>query len=132
MAERAVGVRKRLKIGQIAGCSAVASRVELDALLNLLRDALRGLAVRGCEGGVVAECAAAARERSVVVRARESRIDGHLLYALAKQTPKISGVTIIRSVVSPQIHSANVGKRLLWNTIFDYLCISINLKTDLR
>ena len=47
------------EIGQIADRLTVAARVEANALVNLLGDALRGLAVGGAEGLVVTERAAA-------------------------------------------------------------------------
>ena len=105
MVERAVGVRKRLKIGQIAGCSAVASRVELDALLNLLRDALHSLAVGGGKCLIITESTATHTYPSITIWAGKACIYRHLLHPLAKAGAEVGRVAVVGSVVAPRIHS---------------------------
>lgn len=82
---------------------AIAAAMELYALVDLLCDALFSGAVRGCEGGIVAEGATYSREQSVTIGAGETGIDGHLLQAVAKTTPEVGGVGVKSSVIAPRI-----------------------------
>lgn len=82
--QRSVGVAIGLQVGKVAHLLVVMVRVEADAVVNLLGDALRRLAVGRIECVVVAEDAAMYAQRAVAVGAAESGIDGQLLYPMTK------------------------------------------------
>lgn len=108
MVEWCIGIGEGLKIGQISTCRTVATLMKLNALVDLLRDALFGLAIRWRKGGIVAEGTTARRNRTVAIGAGETRIDGHLLHSAAKESAKVCRVTVVWSIVAPLIHRAKV------------------------
>ena len=85
-------------------CLTVATAMKLHALVNLLRDALRGLAVGGSEGGIVAKSATARRYFPITVGTGKTGIDGHLLHSVAEHTTKICRIGVESSAIAPGIY----------------------------
>ena len=102
--QRCIGVGVGLEVGQILLRSAITPTVELDALVNLLCDALRGRTVGGCEGRIVAKCATPVRDCAITIRATESRIHRHLLHAMAEHTLEIGRIAIEATRIAPYIY----------------------------
>ena len=73
---RRIGVRVGLEVDQIAPRRAVAVHMEGNPLLDLLRDALLGPAIRRGERSVVTERTPPVSQGSVAIGAGEARIDG--------------------------------------------------------
>jgi hypothetical protein len=63
--------------------------MKFDALLDLLSDTLRGLAIGWREGLVVAKSATSETHLSVAIWAGETRIYRHLLHTLTKASAEI-------------------------------------------
>jgi hypothetical protein len=82
--------------------------MKLHPLLYLLKHALCRSAVGGRKGAVVTKCAAPDRYFTVAIRAGKTGIDGNLLNSAAEKTPEICGVTIVWSIVTPNMHSAKL------------------------
>jgi hypothetical protein len=68
--------------------------VKFDTLIDLLRNALRGVAVGWSEGLVGAERAAARRDPPIAVGAPQRGIDRELLHSTAHQPAKVGRVAI--------------------------------------
>ena len=83
-----VGIRKRLKISKVRAGSPVSVLVELNAFVQLLRNAFQRRAVRWVECGVEAVCAAAVSNRAVSVWAAEARVYRQFLYPRAESGSK--------------------------------------------
>ena len=102
--QRCIGVGVGLEVGQILLRSAITPTVELDTLVNLLCDALRGRTVGGCEGRIVAKCATPVRDCAITIRATESRIHRHLLHAMAEHTLEIGRIAIEATRIAPCVY----------------------------
>ena len=101
--QRSVGVGKRLEIDQIPTRRAVAVAVEFDALVDLLPDALRRHAVRGCKRSVVTERTPSFSNGSVAVGAGKARIDREFLNPAAEQPAEIARIGVEPPLVAPGI-----------------------------
>ena len=78
--------------------------MELNALVNLLCDALGALAIGWREGCIVAKGATAPRDGAVTIGATESRIDGDLLHTVAKGALEIARIAIETPPITPRIY----------------------------
>lgn len=68
--------------------------MKFDTFVDLLPNALRGVAIRGCECLVRAEGTAARRDSPITIGAPQRGIDRELLHPTAHQLSEIGGVTI--------------------------------------
>ena len=68
--------------------------MKFDTLVDLLRYALCGVAIRWREGLVDTERAAARRDPPITIRAAQRRIDRELLHPTAHQSTEIGRVAV--------------------------------------
>ena len=102
--QRAIGIGKGLEVCQKLTRLAVAAAVELHALVDLLGDALRALAIAWGERLVEAEGTAARREVSIAIGAGEARIDGDLLHTMTESTSEICRIAIEAATIAPRVY----------------------------
>ena len=111
--ERFVGVGVGLEIGEVTVRATVTSLVELDPLLDLLRDALLRSAVGGVECLVAAKGAASGTECPVAVRTAEAGIDADFLHSSAELLGEVVAVAVEASSVEDGLsHGAKIQKYL--------------------
>ena len=101
--QRGIGVGKRLEIDQILPGRTVAVAVELDALVDLLPDALRRGAVRGCKRPVVTERTPSFSNSAVAVGAGKTRIDREFLNPAAEHPAKITRIGVEPPLITPRV-----------------------------
>ena len=101
--QRGIGVGKGLEIDQVTPRRAVTVAVKLDALGDLLPDALRGHAIRRGERSVVTERTPSFADRPVAVGAREARINGKFLHPAAEQTAEVPRIGVEPPRIAPRV-----------------------------
>ena len=101
--QRGIGVGKRLEIDQVSACRAVAVAVKLDALVDLLPDAFRRGAVRGCKRPVVTERTPSFSNGSVAVGTGKTRIDREFLDPAAEHPAEIPRIGVEPPLIAPRI-----------------------------
>ena len=110
--QRSIGVGEGLEVDQILLRLAVATTMELNTLVDLLRDALRRHAIRRCKGCIVTERTSAHRNPSIPIRAAEAGIYGHLLHSVAEHTAEICRIGVETSAIAPRINHLMLLLRL--------------------
>ena len=73
--------------------------MKFDTLVDLLRYALCGVAIRWCEGLVDTERAAARRDPPITIGAAQRRIDRELLHPTAHQSTEIGRIVVETAVI---------------------------------
>lgn len=92
--------------------------MKFDTLVDLLRNALCGVAIRRREGLVDTERAAARRDPPITIGAAQRRIDRELLHPTAHQPAKVGRIAIETAVIHGRFGN---------NTYrYSYICFSLS------